>query len=227
MKLSVAHTFDPELIPRLSYIPSVKEMYGKLDGDVIGGGRSSYTLRPTARNSLAMAVSQAHAADMKYNYLLNGATLGGMEQTRAGQRSIRRLIDWVASQQVDAVTVASPYLLRLVKYLYPHLAVRVGVFALVDNAVKARGWEDLGADTLCISAISCNRDFDRLSTIRNATSCELQLIVNANCQINCPYELTHMNMLTNSSRTGDRLNGFCLDYCFLNCSARKLTDPIN
>ncbi|MBN1578858.1 MAG: hypothetical protein JW913_20020 [Chitinispirillaceae bacterium] len=44
MKLSVAHTFDPELIPRLSHIPAVKEMYGKLDGDVIGGGRSG-TLR--------------------------------------------------------------------------------------------------------------------------------------------------------------------------------------
>jgi collagenase-like PrtC family protease len=36
-----------------------------------------------------------------------------------------------------------------------------------------------------------------------------------------------MNMLTQSSRKGDRLNGFCLDYCFLNCSSKKIREPIN
>jgi collagenase-like PrtC family protease len=34
-------------------------------------------------------------------------------------------------------------------------------------------------------------------------------------------------MLTNSSRVNDRNKGFCLDYCFLNCSKKRLEDPVN
>ena len=33
--------------------------------------------------------------------------------------------------------------------------------------------------------------------------------------------------MTASSRTGDGNKGFCLDYCFLHCSAKKLRDPLN
>jgi hypothetical protein len=158
---------------------------------------------------------------------LNAANLGGIEQTRAGQKRIRTLLADIDEMGADCVTVATPYLLRLVKKTHPRFRVRVGVFALIDTAHKARQWEDMGADTLCLSAISCNRDFGRLAAIRKAVSCELQLIVNASCLPACPYELTHMNLLSQSSRAGDRLGGFCLDYCILHCSAKRLSDPVN
>jgi len=45
MKLSVACTFEPGLIGRVTAAPEVYEVYGKLQSDCIGGGRSSYTLR--------------------------------------------------------------------------------------------------------------------------------------------------------------------------------------
>ncbi|MDD5673888.1 MAG: U32 family peptidase [Chitinivibrionales bacterium] len=227
MELSVAYTFDRALIPQFARFPEVKEIFCKLDRDVIGGGRATYTLRPASRRVLVDSVGLAHRHGIAVNYLLNGATLGGLEQTRAGQRAIRRQLDWLDGIGVDAVTVASPYLLRVVKTCHPRLRVRVGVFAMIDNASKARLWEDMGADTLCISAIACNRDFKRLVQIRSAVQCTLQLIVNASCRPYCHYELTHMNLLTVSSQKGNNLRGFCLDYCFLDCSSKKIREPVN
>jgi collagenase-like PrtC family protease len=227
MRLSVAYGFAPGLIQRLAEFPQVHEIYGKLDRDPIGGGRSTYTLRPTSMRALHRAVTTAHDNGLAFNYLLNGATLGGMEQTRAGQRKIRRLLDTLAAYGVDSVTVASPYLLRLIKARYPRFSTRISVFAVIDTPGKAREWEAMGADTLCISAIACNRDFTALERIRRAVSCDLQLIVNASCLLDCTHELTHMNLLTQSSRTGERLGGYCLDYCFLHCSSRRLRDPVN
>ena len=40
MELSVAYTFEPGIIARLAQFPLVKELYGKLDRDCIGGGQS-------------------------------------------------------------------------------------------------------------------------------------------------------------------------------------------
>jgi collagenase-like PrtC family protease len=66
-----------------------------------------------------------------------------------------------------------------------------------------------------------------LEAIRAAVHCELQLIANASCLPNCCYEATHMQLLTKSSRSGDRLGGFCLDYCFLHCSGERLRESNN
>jgi collagenase-like PrtC family protease len=225
MKLSVAYTFEPGIIPKLAKFPEVKELYGKLSRDIIGGGRSTYTLRPTSRRALAASVAEAHIHGMQFNYLINGAGLYGLEQTRGGQRAIRRHLDMLADIGVDAVTVASPYLLRLVKKQYPRFSVRVGVFALVDTPRKVQEWQDMGADTICVSAIACNRDFIKLAAMKKAARCELQLIVNASCLLNCSHEPTHMHLLTQSSTSRGGHGGFCLDYCFLHCSSSKLKDP--
>ena len=227
MNLSVAHTFEPGIIPRLAEFRAVKEIYGKLHRDCIGGGRATFTLQRTSDLSLRKNIAEAHAHGIKFNYLINAANLAGLEQTRSGQIKIRALLDYIDDAGADGVTVSTPYLLRLVKGTHPRLKTRIGVFAVVDSAEKARQWEDLGADTICVSAIACNRDFGRLGAIRRSVACTLELLVNASCLPACAYELTHMNMLSQSSRTGDRLGGFNLDYCFLHCSTQRLLNPVN
>lgn len=227
MKLSVACNFDPKLPSELSRYPEVQEIYGKLDKDIIGGGRSSYTLPNVSKASLRAMVEESHRCGIKFNYLLNAASLGGVEQTRKGMKELRKLLDNLSRIGVDNLTVASPFLLKLIKKSYPEFSVRIGVFAGIDSAHKARQWQEMGADVLCVSAIACNRDFERLTRIREATSVDLQLIVNASCLPDCAYEPTHMNLLSDSSRKGSRNNEYCLDYCFLHCSAERLADPSN
>lgn len=148
MKLSVACTFEPGLLKRLAAFPEVYEVYGKCNNDPIGGGRSNYTLRHVSRLQLGKTVKEAHGLNIGFNYLVNGATLGGLEQTRAGQWRIRALLDYIDGAGVDAVTIASPYLLNLVKKRHPRLKTRVSVFAVIDSPLKAKAWQDMGADTL-------------------------------------------------------------------------------
>lgn len=226
MELSVAYTFEPGLIPRLAKFPQVTEIYGKLRSDPFGGGRWSATLRSTSPASIRSSVKEAHHHGIKFNYLLNCADLYGLEHTRSGQKKIRSFLDFLSEEKIDSVTVAVPYLLRLIKSRYPHFKVRIGVFARIADEQMARRWEDMGADTLTISSIACNRNFKLLARIREAVrSSNLQLIVNASCLASCTYESTHMHMLSRGSRSDDSRRGYLLDYCFLNCSARKLSDP--
>ncbi len=226
MELSVAYTFDPGLIEKLAAFPQVSEIYGKLHSDIFGGGRWSATLRRNNPASLEKAVRQAHRHGVKFNYLLNCADLYGLEQSRAGQKKIRSFLDFLSRTNVDSLTVAVPYLLKLVKAKYPHFKVRVGVFARIADEVSARRWEDLGADTITLSSILCNRNFPQLRKIRQSVRyANLQLIANASCLNSCIHEFTHMHMLSRGSRKGDSSRGFLLDYCFLNCSAGKIARP--
>jgi collagenase-like PrtC family protease len=225
MKLSVPCTFAPGLVEKLSAFPSVAELYGRIENGWIGGGRTSYTLRHASRKTLAATVAECNKRGISFNYLLNAASLYGIEQTRAGQRRIRSTLDDLTALGIPRLTVSLPYLLRLVKSQYPHFKVKIGVFAQIDTPAKARRWEEMGADALCVSAIACNRDFGALRAIRAAVSCDLQLIANAACIPSCVYEHTHMDILSSSSRKDAAHGGFCLDYCFLQCSALRLRRP--
>ena len=191
MKLSVGYGFQKKLIEQLAFFPEVKEIYGKMLKDPIGGGRSSLTFQIVGRKKLIESINTAKQHNIKFNYLINGSTLNGIEQTKSGQRKIRKLLDFLYANKVDGVTISVPYLIRVVKKYYPDLYVRVGAFAVVDSPEKARQWEDMGADTICLSALSCNRDFNKLENIKKSVNCELQLIVNSSCIYNCSYELTH------------------------------------
>lgn len=227
MNLSVGFGFQPGIIDALAKFPEVTEIYGKMHHDIFGGGRWSCTLRYAGIQDLKKAVQLAHKYHISFNYLLNCADLNGLEQTIAGQKKIRNFLDFLSSIQIDSVTVASPYLLRLIKKQYPEFKVRVGAFAQISSADQALKWQELGADILVISAISCNRSFEKLAAIRNSATCTLELIANANCLQNCIYEKDHMHLLSRSSRTSDPLKGFLVDYCFLHCSSKRLLDPVN
>jgi collagenase-like PrtC family protease len=224
LQLSIPYSFEPGFIEQIGTIKQVREIYGKLPFDWIGGGRSAYTLRPASWNDLIKSIQSAHRSGIHFNYLLNAAALYGLEQTRKGQMRIRHTLDSLMDAGVDAVTVSLPYLLTIIKKHYPSLSVRIGVFAQIDTAEKALIWEALGADCICLSAIACNRDFERLSEIRSAVKCNLQLIANAACTPQCAWENTHMHLLSQSSAKGVQNRGFVIDYCFVNCTMRRLHD---
>ena len=203
MRLSVATNFEPELVDGLAGYP-VHELFGKLPADALGGGRASYMLSPLSKQALAAHVRDAHRHAIRFNYLLNAACLDNREWTRKGQRDIRRLLDWLAEIEVDAVTVSLPYLLDLIKRAYPQFRVTVSVFAGVDHVQKAKMWEELGAD--CIT---------------------LESLVNTNCLQSCPFSQAHMVALAHASQAGHGSHGLLLDYCFLQCSRMKLGEPVN
>jgi collagenase-like PrtC family protease len=226
MRLSVATNFEEDLISALKEYPVV-ELYGKLASDIVGGGRSSYMLSPLSKKKLANHVAFAKKNNIRFNYLLNAACLDNIETTRLGQKRIRTLLEWISNIEVGAVTVTNPLLVRMIKKNYPHLKVRISVFAGVDHLQKAKYWEEIGADTICLDSLTVNRDFKTLKLLRKALKCDLELLVNNNCLQSCSLSQTHMNLLAHSSQKKHQNKGFVVDHCFLECSKLKIKDSVH
>lgn len=225
MQLSVATNFDDALIGRVKGYP-VRELFGKLPSDFVGGGRPSFYVSPVSRRRFEQHVRLAQAQGIGFNYLLNAACLDNLEFTRAGQRAVERTLGWLAAIEVASITVSLPYLVELVKRRFPHFKVNVGVFARVATVQQAKFWEELGADCITLDPLHVNRDFKALGAIRASVGCELQLIANSDCLLFCPLASYHMVGLSHASQRRHRAaTSPGLDYCLLTCTGAKLDEP--
>ena len=223
---SLATNFDDSLIDEVAGSP-VREIYGKLTADAVGGGRASYQVDGIGWSRLEGHVHKAKKAGIQFNYLLNGACTNNIESTRNGQRAVHRLLDRVVDVGVGAVTLASPHLLQIVKKRHPQLEVRISVFAGTDHVRKARMWEELGADRIALDSLLVNREFKLLAALRRSVSVGLELLVNNHCLQSCALSPHHMNTLAHASQKGHGTKGFFVDWCFLSCTRMRLEDPIN
>lgn len=226
MKLSVATNFDDRLIEFIKEYP-VFEVYGKLPADLVGGGRASIMLGPLSTRQLRSHIETTHRHGLQFNYLLNASCLDNIELTRKGRRQIFRFLRWLRDLEVDAVTVAIPFLLEFVKEHFPYFKVRVSVFAEADHVLNVKHWAAMGADSITLNSPFVNREFGTLAKIRQAVTCDLQLLVNNSCLQSCPYTAYHKVLLAHASQAGHRSGGFFVDYCYLKCSFLKLLEPVN
>lgn len=221
MQLSLAANYDTELLMQVKPF-GVTEVYGKLPADIVGGGRPTYMATPLQGEKLAEYVRACHSNGIEFNYLLNAACLGNAEWTGSFQRRLTGLLDWLTKIEVDTVTVVLPYILQLIKKRYPHFKTKVGIYAQVDTVKRAQYWESLGADSINLESFSINRDFEKLARIRDAVSCDLQLIANHFYQPNCPFQIQHQNGFAHASGTKRQ---FLIDYPLLQCNHRRFSDP--
>src|ERR1035438_7750815 len=220
-KFSLAANYDPELVPALAPYP-VDEVYGKFPTDGVSGGRPRYLATPLSETDLRNYIRLLERHGIAFDYLLNGACFGNREWTRRWQKRGTALLSKLGVTGVRRVTVSTPFLLELVKRRFPELKVRVGIYAQVDTPRRARFWEDLGADVIVLESFSINRNFRRLTAIRQAVRCDLELIANHVCLMNCPMQTYHQNGFAHAS---DDTSTLFIDYCFMRCSRVRLTDP--
>jgi len=220
-KFSLAANYDPELVPLLAAYP-VDEVYGKFPADGISGGRPRYLATPLSEADLRSYISLLDSHGIAFNYLLNGSCFGNREWSRSWQKKVSSLLDKLGDMGVSRLTVSTPFLLELIKRRFPEFKVRVGIYAQVDTPRRARFWEDLGADAITLESFSINRDFSRLAKIRQSVQCDLQLIANHACLMNCPMQSYHQNGFAHAS---DNSGSLFIDYCLMRCSRLRLDDP--
>jgi collagenase-like PrtC family protease len=226
MRLSIATNFHRELVEQCRDYP-VTELFGKLQTDTVGGGRAPYQLARVSRRQVADHVKHVRNSGMAFNYLLNASCMGNREMTRKGQKEINLLLDWISDIGVTAVTVASPFMLQMVKTRQPHLKVRISVFGGIDRVRKAQMWEELGADCIVLDSILVNRELETLAEIRKSVKCDLELMANNNCLTGCAMSPMHMNALAHTGQSWHENKGFFIDWCFLKCTEMKLRDPVH
>ena len=225
MNFAIPTNWQDDFLPSIGKPGVALEIYGKLNSDFLGGGKHSFQLPYVSKRKIERNIIAIHKAGFKFNYLLNGTCLNNFEWTIGGQRKIGSLLDWLVEIRVDAVTVAIPYLLVMIKNKYPGLRVAVSTLVGINSVPAARHWEDLGADRITLLNTDVNRDFPLLRKLRKAVNCQLQLIANVNCLYRCPFYLQHGNLASHSSQKGHRLKGFVIDYCRISCRYRQIVNP--
>lgn len=220
-RFSLEANYDPELVPQLAGY-RVDEVYGKFPTDGINGGRPRHLATPLSETDLQSYIRLLDQHGIAFNYLLNGACFGNREWTRSWQKRMTDLLTKLGEWGVRRVTVSTPFLLELVKRRFPEFKVRVGIYAQVDTPRRARFWEELGADAIVLESFSINRNFRRLAAIRQAVRCDLELIANHVCLMNCPMPTYHQNGFAHAA---DETSTLFIDYCFMRCSRLRLQDP--
>ena len=221
MELTVAANYDPEVVPEMAKYP-VREVYGKFPSDFVGGGRPSYMGTPLTSRGIRDYVALLNEHGIAFNYLLNSSCQGNREWTRRWQKRLMRMLEGLGNMGIRHLTVSTPFLLEAVKARFPEFKIKVGIYAQVDTPRRAKFWEDLGADAINLESFSINRDFQKLTAIRAAVKCDLQLIANHSCMPNCALQNYHQNGFAHSS---DGSGKIFVDYCFMYCSQVRMQDP--
>lgn len=226
--LAVATNFDPKLIEELAKFDTVSWVYGKMNADVIGGGRNSIVLPKLSWKELERHVELCHKCGIKFNYLLNALCLGNREFDKKFHKGLIGLLDRLAEVKADGLTVASPYLCELGKKRYPQFEISISDFTRVSTVQQVKYWLDLGADEITLWQ-SVTRDFAALRGILSYAKwspVRLRLIANNTCLRDCPFHENHANGNAHSSQKRHQARGIYIDYHVLKCTNYKMRHPV-
>ena len=219
MRLIVATSWEDELLRGLADLP-VQAVFGKLQSDLVGGGRPSSVLPAVDWTRMERHITLAHDLGLRFLYLWNVGTVGDAEYSSAFIAAMQEQLRALVGAGIDGLVVGMPWMIPLAKKIAPELEVSVSSFVHVDSPREARQFEAMGADTIIVHQTT-NRDFRTLAEIRAAVSCDLELIVNNSCVYQCPYVCAHQTSPAFHSRTGSRP---VLEYELFWCAGRYAHD---
>lgn len=225
MNISISTNFDNKLIDQVKDY-GVTNLFGKLTHDFIGGGLETKYLDQIDKDKIEKHVKHAHKNGLTVNYTLNPPCIGNEEFTEEGKKQIKILLDWLYEIKMDSVTVSIPVIVTYIKKHYPRIKIKVSSSVCVDTVSKAKRWVELGVDCIVLDPMSVNRDFELLKAIRKAINIDLELIINNNCMYECPFLTYHQSFMGHSSR-GDMKGAISEDWCYLNCSLKRVENPVN
>lgn len=111
------------------------------------------------------------------------------------------------------ITVSLPDLVSFTKKWYPALSVTVSKFARVASPSRARMWEDVGVDRICLDGNLTHRPCG-IQAVRQAVGAQLVMLANDACVEDCPWENAHAVFEAVWSR-GDVCRGYVSYYSTL------------
>ncbi|MFX1451735.1 MAG: U32 family peptidase [Promethearchaeota archaeon] len=223
IQFTVATNWDFKLIDELAKY-NVRDLYGVAKSSIVGHGRPSFLLNEVSEEEIAEYIKKVHEKKMKFSYLLNAPCMNNMEYDAEYHKKLLNYIEWIEDIGSDNVIVTIPFLIHLIKEQFPKLKIRVSTIAHVNSVNRAKFYEAMGADEITPD-VMINRDFKTLEKIQKAVKCDLVLLLTDGCLYQCPFRYYHYNILGHSSQSQHELKGYYIDYCILNCSVIKFSNP--
>lgn len=202
-------------------LDEVDEVFMGGSPDVMGSGRG--VLHAPLLDEIREQTEYAHQHGIKMNLTMNSTCTGGHHLSFEGYKMFSWYFGELNKAGVDAVTVAEPYLVELLRD-FPMQTV-VSCLSYVDSPQRAKFFDALGADMITVDT-NINRHFDLLEGIVKAVDCDVRLIVNEGCIYRCPFRYSHYNLASHlSSLIQPRSPLFAPDYYFDKCISLRLKDP--
>jgi collagenase-like PrtC family protease len=193
----------------------ISEIYLSCPQEISGSGR--ITPRVTMDNFIE-TMKLIHQNSIRVNLVLNSTCQGADWYSDKAIGSILGFLERMYSDYaIEAVTIANPIYIKLVKQHIPRLEVCASVLSDVDCVQKALILRQAGADTITPDA-SINRDLELLKDIKTATGAAIKIMVNEGCLYRCPFRKFHFNYVSHWSKELDHSTMKSRDF-FYNCMA--------
>jgi collagenase-like PrtC family protease len=195
-KLSVPYVDEKNYLDRLFEDSSKKigEVYLGLPSKYAASGRAIYYKDVDYRT----IVEKCHDNGAKVNVLLNSSCDGLEPYTGEGLNNLIIILQRVISFGIDVVTVANPIYIPKIKDNFD-VEIKASIISRVNSVQGAILFERLGADAINLDR-DINRDLALIKEIKEATSCEISILVNEGCLFHCPFKHFHDNMIGHLSR---------------------------
>lgn len=223
MKISLATNWREDLLEQVDG-SMVDNFFGTFDQTLTGGGRPGYALTRVKKEFARKYIEKARSKGIKFNYLLNGSCMGNTEYEKKTHLELIDHLKWLDDVGIDYITMTIPYLIEIVKEQFPRIKVIASVVAHINTPRRARFYELMGADIICIDYM-INRDFKAIKDIKEETNCEIEVLTNDLCLFQCPYRFYHYNFLSHASQANAKAKGGILDYSYLKCTLDRLNNP--
>ncbi len=225
---SVPYNNDFSLLEKLTEIKNlngnrIEEIYLSGPQEYFGSGREMPAI---SIDKITKIIKSCHENGLKVNLLLNSSCEGTEWYSPENVSRILKLIKILHIKNgLDAVTIANPLFIQKVRKEFPKIKISASVIAQIDSVQRARFFDKFGADVITPDR-DINRDLELLKEIKEATDCELRLMVNEGCLFKCPYRIFHYNFTSHDSKdtSNKRINR---NIFTSNCNLIFKSDPSN
>lgn len=175
---------------------AIREIYLNAPQSITGSGRVGNV---TTLDKFVETVKIIHEAGIRVDITMNSTCDGGdwyAEETL--ERQIGFIRDMHEQHDVEAVTLANPFLIEQARRACPELEISASVLADIDCFSRSEAFALAGANTITVDT-SINRDLKLLKQMRERLDVELKLMVNEGCLNKCPFRKFHMNLISHKS----------------------------
>lgn len=203
---------------------TIREVYGSLTEDIIGNLRSPNKIREINFIRLKDIISGLHESGISFSYIINSTITAGMEYTTVGIRRIYDFIQQLFDCEVDNVTVSHPFLISFIKNNFPKLRVTASICCGINTVSKAKEFESLGVDEIVLDR-DINRNFPLIASIQKNVKCDIKVLCNSPCLVQCINLAYHANLssalsnqILNKSlaiNPNESFDAICSVYCVL------------
>jgi collagenase-like PrtC family protease len=202
LELSVPYNSDTEILPELFKLKRVgnniiREIYLCGPQEYSGSGR---VMPEINLDEFTEIVDKIHKEGIRVNLILNSTCEGtDWYSTKVVNSTMDYLRQVHEEHGVEAVTIANPLYISMVRERFPDIEICASVLGDIDCVQRAVIYKKAGADVITPD-VNINRDLKLLKEIKEVTGAELKLMVNEGCLYKCPFRKFHFNATSHASK---------------------------